>query len=482
VPPKTPRLLLLALLPASLLYVYGLGSIGMLGPDEPRYAAIGRQMARSGDFITPTLWGQPWFEKPPLLYWTSAAAFRLGLPPDWAPRLPVALTALAFLAFFFWILRREFGPAAAVVSTLMLATTAGFWGFSQVGHMDLLLTCCFSAAMLLVLPWLSKGETRYLPYSAALLAFGVLAKALVPIVLAAPILLFARRRWRDLVRPKPVIIFAVIALPWYILCYLRNGAPFLMDLFYKQQFQRLTSGALQHVRPVWFYIPILLGLLAPWTPMLYLLLRRDGYRDPRRRFLLAIVLWGMLFFSVAPNKLPGYVLPLLPAIAALAGAAFADCTANRALLPACALLLVIFPVAVPLLPAAIASGLSHAPAAQFQALWLAPLAIAAAVALLQRRNAAAAVCVVSAGAAIGIFYLKLSAAPTIDAFATARPLWRQIAASRDQVCVHDAVDALDRGFRYGLNFYSGTPLPTCGADSKPLRILHSPSGPPYVSR
>src|SRR5271154_6064707 len=80
---------------------------GLLGPDEPRYAAIGRAMAATGDWITPRLWGQPWFEKPALLYWMTAAGFKLGLGPDMAPRFPVALASVAFLVYFFFVLRRE---------------------------------------------------------------------------------------------------------------------------------------------------------------------------------------------------------------------------------------------------------------------------------------------------------------------------------------------------------------------------------------
>ena len=98
--------LILALL---LLYLSNLGSVGFLGPDEPRYASIGREMAASGDWITPRLDGQPWFEKSPLLYWMTAAATLVGLPSEWAARLPVALASLAFLIFFYGTLERESG-------------------------------------------------------------------------------------------------------------------------------------------------------------------------------------------------------------------------------------------------------------------------------------------------------------------------------------------------------------------------------------
>src|ERR1039458_2925330 len=119
-PRKIPRALWIVLPLAYLLYFYGLGATGLIGPDEPRYASIAREMARSGDWITPRLWGQPWFEKPALLYWMAGAAFRLGIGPDLAPRLPVALVAAGFLLFYWWILRREFGARAAWFATLVL--------------------------------------------------------------------------------------------------------------------------------------------------------------------------------------------------------------------------------------------------------------------------------------------------------------------------------------------------------------------------
>src|SRR6476646_4243095 len=99
--PRTPpRILWVAIPLVWLIYFQSLGAIGLLGPDEPRYASIGREMARSGDWITPRLWGDPWFEKPALLYWLQGAAFRLGVPADLAPRLPIALLAVAFLVFY----------------------------------------------------------------------------------------------------------------------------------------------------------------------------------------------------------------------------------------------------------------------------------------------------------------------------------------------------------------------------------------------
>ena len=203
---RIPRLAWLALPLAYFLYFFRLGGAGLIGPDEPRYAWIGRAMAESGDWITPRLWGQPWFEKPALLYWMIGAAFRLGLGPDLAPRVPVALAGTAFLGFYWWILRREFGCRAAWFATCILGSSVAWLGFSQAGVPDLPLTATFSAAMLLALPWIDKRDQRWLPAAAAMLGLAVLAKGLVPLALAAPLIL--RVRWtRDLLRPRVLLPF-----------------------------------------------------------------------------------------------------------------------------------------------------------------------------------------------------------------------------------------------------------------------------------
>jgi 4-amino-4-deoxy-L-arabinose transferase-like glycosyltransferase len=301
----------------------------------------------------------------------TGAAFRLGIPPDLAPRLPVALMAVGFLAFYWWILRREFGARAAWFATLILGCCGGWLVYSQVGVPDMPVAAAFSAAMLLALPWIGRRDTRNLPVAAALLGLAVLAKGPVALVLAAPLCLRFRSA-RDLVRPRVVAPFLVVALPWYLLCYLRNGKVFLHDFFLVHNFERFTSNALMHAQPWWFYLPVLAGLLLPWFPLVVLPGRRAAYRDSRRLFLLAWVVFGMVFFTAATNKLPGYLLPLLPAAAALMGLALDAAEAAHAApwLACCALLLVAFPMAARMLLAALAAGLSKAPLPAFQATWL----------------------------------------------------------------------------------------------------------------
>src|SRR5579884_2035677 len=286
------RLWAAAALAAYFLFFFRLTGTGLVGPDEPRYAWIGREMARSGDWVTPRLWGQPWFEKPALLYWTTAAAFKAGLGDDWAPRLPVATLSVLFLLFFFWRLRAELGNPAAGYATGVLATSAGWVAYSRVAVFDLPLSAVFGAAMLALLAWLERRQTRWLMSFTALLGLSVLAKGLVGPVLAALTLLCwsARnglRELRSLLRPAALLVFLAVASPWYMLCYLRNGPPFLAEFFWRQHFARYAAGALAHNQPLWYFVPVLaLGLL-PWTPLLTAFGAKTLWRERKLFFFLA---------------------------------------------------------------------------------------------------------------------------------------------------------------------------------------------------
>jgi 4-amino-4-deoxy-L-arabinose transferase-like glycosyltransferase len=474
-PRKIPRALWIVLPLGFLLYFYRLDATGLLGPDEPRYASIARDMARTSDWITPRLWGEPWFEKPVLLYWMSGAAFRLGLGPELAPRLPVALLAVAFLVFYWWILNREFGCLAAWLSTLILGTSAAWLGFSQMGVTDLPLAAAFSAAMLLAMPWVARRDTKWLPVASAMLGFAVLAKSLVPLALSLPLVAMRYRWWRDLVRWRVVLPFAIVVTPWHVLCYLRNGRAFVETLFVQHQFGRFASGALGHSEPWWFYVPVLLALLTPWTPLLGFLESRQQYRDPRRFVLLLCLCFGLVVFSASVNKLPGYVLPLLPAAAALMGCGLAEARRVKLVLASCAVMGVSFLVAAPVLAAAVANGLSRAPHPAFAWTWFVPAAFAVLAWVFESRSMrlVAALCV-AATAGWGTMYLKRNATPELDRLASARRL--AASADREAVCV----ESLKRDLRYGLNYYTVVPLPDCSVQPKPYRIVQTPGLEPVV--
>ena len=422
----------------------------MLGPDEPRYAAIGRAMAQSGDWITPRLWGHPWFEKPALLYWMTGAAFQAGLGMDLAPRLPVAIAGVAFLIYFFAAMRREFGERAALVATILLATSAGWLAYSHVALPDLPMSVAFAAAMLLVM----SGRGAIL--AGALLGLAVLAKGLAPLALFLPAVWFWRKRPRDLC--ILFLVAAAIAAPWYVLVTERNGSAFIDEFFWKHHFGRYLTGALAHGQPFWFYIPVLVAGFFPWSPLLLLLFFPKLYQDDHARFLLVWFAWGFVFFSVSRNKLPGYLLPLLPAVAALIGVAIVEAPGKRAkltiLIAACALLLGFVPTIEALLPQALLSGISRA-SVHFSFWWMLPAAgVALACAAIEwHARRITAVTVIAVLTTLWVVRMIAIEYPILDRSVSARG-----ASGLDSAtCVSDS----NRSLEYGLDYYAGHELPDC---------------------
>ena len=464
------------------LFVFGLSAAGLIGPDEPRYASIGREMAVSGDWITPRLWGETWFEKPPLLYWMAATGFRAGLGTELAARLPVALTGIAFLIFFFVLLRREFGELPAFYSTVILATSAGWIAFSHAAATDLPLAATFGASVLLAMVWLRRQSKRALIGSGVLLGLAILAKGLVPLVLTVPLFWFGRRRVRDLALFVAVAVAA--AAPWYVAVTLWHGSEFINEFFWKHHFERFASESLQHVRPFWFYIPVLLAGIFPWTPLLMLLARRVD-RDIPRRFLTAIVVFGFVFFSVSTNKLPGYLLPLFPPLCVLLGVALDEVKSKgrgqqqAILLAACAALLGLVPVAGSLLPRALQSGLSRASWALSWPGIFAALALSVIVWFaVSRRRSPLALSIIAVASVAGVIYLKIVALPQVDRTASSRGLWLEVEPVAEFVCVA----GISRSWRYGLNYYAGAPFFECASETAKLQIVQQPGRRPELRR
>ncbi len=453
------------LLVLAAVYFDGLTRTGMIGPDEPRYAAIGRAMAASGDWVTPRLWGSAWFEKPPMLYWMTAVATKAGLGPDLAPRLPLAVLGYGFLVAFYFLVRREFGPTEALYATGVLGTSVGWIAYSYVAVTDIPMSAFFCAALLLTFEWIGGGEGS--PGRAiavgALLGLAVLAKGLVPLVLFAPVVWPLRRRIGILAIIGTACI--LVAAPWYALCTFQNGTAFLIDFFWKHHFERFASDSLQHVRPFWFYGPVLLGAVLPWTPLMALI-RPGLFRDPRLRFSGYWLLWALLFFSASKNKLPGYLIPLLPLASLVLGLALGWARKTRVPLFASAVLLAIAPVAAGILPDALDVGLSRAPLAHFDGRWIFAFLLAAAAPLWlefrSRRTEALAAAALLASAAF--LYVRIVALPATD---RVRPFYAQHAHWLEGACLQD----VGRDARYALQYYAGHEMPDCTTPGESPKIM-----------
>jgi len=358
-PPLSPaaRILWLVLILSTLYlcYFHNLGALGLVGPDEPRYAWIARDMQETGDWVTPRLYGKPWFEKPPLYYWGAALSFKFFGVSEVSARLHSAISTLLATLALAWLALRLYGTETARWLLLLLPTTVGMIGFSHAAATDmpfaatLAIAMVFAAQLLNLVPSAaapSKASTAPVgrfrsitsltsstSFTSLLFGFSLglatLAKGPAAIILSGgAVLLWGvfTRRWRDAFRClHPVVIasFCLTALPWYILCARRNP-DFFRVFIIEHNFNRFLTPQFQHIQPFWFYLPIVLIAFLPWAPLLIistffgaLKVWHERKLSPANTFFLCWSLFCLLFFSVSKSKLPGYILPAIPVIGIL---------------------------------------------------------------------------------------------------------------------------------------------------------------------
>jgi 4-amino-4-deoxy-L-arabinose transferase-like glycosyltransferase len=441
------------------LFFYRSSAVGLLGPDEPRYAQVAREMLHTGDFLTPHLQGQPWFEKPPLFYWMEAASFYLFGVNEAAARLPSALTATAFLILFAWLTLKLFPGETWRYATLILLSSIGWIGFGRAATMEMLFASSLAGALGFLGLWVWQGRRRWLFAFHGLLAISVLAKGLAGIVVAALILVVycaitGEYRWLlRVVHPLPVTLFAVIALPWYGAVYFKNGDLFVQEFIVKHHFRRFLTNELAHPAPWWYYGPVLLAGIFPWTAHVASLRVTRFDRDNRRTFLLVWVAVVLVFFSVSQAKLPGYILPALPAFALWMGEEWKRASRGRirAIGAAQGALLLLLALAGSL-PSALAAGLTRAHAQVSGTGTMFALTAAILVWFTFRARRFGAVVLVSSVTAAAMLWVAFALAPQMDQEASARPIARVVCGK------NFALGDVRRHILYGLEFYCDRPL------------------------
>jgi 4-amino-4-deoxy-L-arabinose transferase-like glycosyltransferase len=312
----------------------GLDLRGLFDPDEGRYAEIPREMLAAGDWVTPRLNGLKYFEKPPFQYWLTAIAFWAFGEDEWTARLPAAtLGFLAVLMLGFTAYRLR-GIRTGVFASIVLGSSWGYFLGAQYLTLDMTLTALLTVVLCaLLLAQSEPRKTNWRPtwMMAAWIAMGlaVLSKGLVAIVLPAVAIAgyAAARRDLGILRRLNVIrgsaAMLVVTLPWFILVQYRNP-DFFQFFFVEEHLRRYTLPG--HSRPGawWYFIPVIIVGLMPWTPILAkaIVRKQKATRPAVKHFSLEwfCATWALvivLFFSASHSKLPAYVLPAVPAIALL---------------------------------------------------------------------------------------------------------------------------------------------------------------------
>ncbi|NET32002.1 MAG: glycosyltransferase family 39 protein [Cyanothece sp. SIO1E1] len=358
-----------------LAFGWHLGSTGLIDETEPLFAEAARQMAETGDWVTPYFNEETRFDKPPLIYWLMAIAYKILGINTWAVRLPSALSALALVGLGFYTLRC-FGypsPATAHVTAHVTvedhhrtwpAANAPLWLSAWIGSAliamhpetlvwarsglsDMLLSSCMGSALLAFFlgyaqPTRPKVQTGWYLSCYVLLALAVLAKGPVGVVLPGLIIgafLLYLGKFREVLQEVKLLqgglIFLILTIPWYVLVIQANGQAYIDSFFGHHNFDRFTSVVNGHAAPWYFYFLVVLLGFAPWSIYLPMAIARLRFwrphawrQQPRDRHLaLFTLIWfGVIFsfFTISVTKLPSYVLPLMPAAAILVGLLWSD--------------------------------------------------------------------------------------------------------------------------------------------------------------
>jgi 4-amino-4-deoxy-L-arabinose transferase-like glycosyltransferase len=451
------------------LFFYGLGSFGLVGADEPRYAQIAREMLARHDWVTPILNGTAWLEKPVLYYWGAMLSYKLFGVSDWAARVPSA-TMATLLVFSVYLFLRRFRPGSQLDGALIVASSVAVIGFARAASTDMPLTAMFGIALLAWYAWLETDEKRWLGVAYFFLALATLAKGPVAPFLALLIVVafcLVLRDFKVLARMlwlPGLAVYFVVMLPWYVLVQIHNPQ-FLRVFFMEHNLQRFSTNMFQHEQPFWYFLPVLLVSVLPWTVLVSVAVIRGIRKLFQERvqtggtFELFLLLWGILpilFFSLSESKLPGYILPAISAF----GLMLADylwqkqklarrvppavvvmhCLLNGTMLTGALLVWYwvsrVRPIPGAVVAAAIVGG---------------AIALAMIVVILLRGIATLRL-MTMVPVVLGMAFLIKMGAPVMDAHLSARTLAREISAIAPTPAPV-AVYGVKRDVDYGLNFY-----------------------------
>jgi len=349
-----PRSLGLLAVVCGLAFFWQLGGNGLFDLDEALYAACAREMHLRGDYVTPRVNGEPFFEKPPLAYWAAAAMFRLLGVNEFAARLPSALATTLLVGLIFWFGTRCFGRAAGLLAALGFALSPLVLAEARLLTMDALLDLWIAIALLCFFldctrpatdaPFTpdTRHPTPWLLGFWAACGLGVLTKGApgiaLPMLIAGGFLLLAerfqmRRVLRAIARlcaPTGLLLFLLIAVPWHLAAWQASGDVFTSEYIVRQHLQRFQGGDTAHRAPLWFYVPGFLVGFFPWSLFLPAAFRKEkasglppsSFPSPPSSARLLLKVWAVvvfLVFSASGSKLISYILPMYPAAALLVG-------------------------------------------------------------------------------------------------------------------------------------------------------------------
>lgn len=326
-----------------LLWFGTLGLRHLLRSDEGRYAEIAREMWASGDWVTPRYNALKYFEKPPLHLWATALIYQLFSVGEFQARLWVALSGAAGVLLTMLAARRWWGQRVAALSGLVLLGAPNWNVGAHFNSLDMSVSGAMAAVLagtLIAQHPQADGAARrrWMLFAWGAMGVAVLTKGLMGLVLPGLALvvysLWARDWiiWRQLHIVAGTLLLLAITVPWFWLVSMRNPE-FPYFFFVHEHFERFTSGVHERGAPVWYFVPQLLFGFLPWLGLWPAMARQALLPAtlPGLRPGVLLAAWALsifVFFSASNSKLPGYILPVMPALAILAALALDKMTAR----------------------------------------------------------------------------------------------------------------------------------------------------------
>ncbi|MBP2645548.1 MAG: hypothetical protein H6Q75_988 [Firmicutes bacterium] len=313
---------LLVVLISAWILLFNLGGLPLTDPDEPVYAETAKEMIQFNDYLSPRIFGEFWYDKPPMYYWLAAGSFKLFGISEFTARFPSALAGILCVLAVYVSACRLFNERAGMLSALVLATSLEFFYVAKGSVTDMTLTLFLTVALLAFLE-----KRYYLFYIGAALA--TVTKGPIGLVFPGTIIFLhwlLHRNFKEIWKmklPAGILIYMVIAVPWYWLMYQHHGADFIDTFFGFHNFVRFTQPEHNETSAWYFFVPVLIAGFMPWTAVMVQALWRvltEGTRSWRSHsFLLVWAAFIFVFFSISQTKLVSYILPVFPPLAMLVG-------------------------------------------------------------------------------------------------------------------------------------------------------------------
>ena len=317
----------------------------LIRPDEGRYAEIPREMVVSGDWTTPRLNDLKYFEKPPLQYWATAVAYEVFGEHQWTSRFWTALTGFAGILLAWFAGTRLFGREAGIYAAVLLGSSMLYAMMGHINTLDMGVTFFISLGIFaLLLGQVEEQPSKrrnWMLLAWVGLALAVLSKGLMGLVLPGTALFLYSLINRDITIWKRMywigglLLFFLIATPWFVLV-IKANPEFFDRFFIYEHYTRFTTKQLGRYQPWYYFVPILLLGMLPWTGLMFDAVLRTWRGSVQKvksfnpeRFLLVWVVFVYIFFSISDSKLPSYLLPMFPSLALLMGKQLAEMKSRR---------------------------------------------------------------------------------------------------------------------------------------------------------